>query len=44
MFFFCREKIVNIKEKIRQISIEAGALAIRKVKSIENFFKYRFLF
>jgi hypothetical protein len=28
---FSREKIVNLKEKIRQINIEAGALAIRKV-------------
>jgi len=29
---FCREKINILKEKIRQISIEAGALAIRKVQ------------
>ena len=27
----CRDKIVNLKEKIRQINIEADALAIRKV-------------
>ncbi len=26
-----REKIVNLKEKIRQMNIEGGALAIRKV-------------
>jgi len=32
-----REKIVNLKEKIRQMNIEAGALAIRKVNSIESF-------
>jgi hypothetical protein len=29
--FFLREKIVNLKEKIRQMNIEGGALAIRKV-------------
>ena len=29
-----REKILNLKEKIRQINIEAGALAIRKVGSL----------
>lgn len=29
---------MNLKEKIRQMNIEAGALAIRKVDSFEIFF------
>lgn len=28
-----REKIENLKDKIRQMNIEAGALAIRKVSN-----------
>jgi hypothetical protein len=34
---FYREKIVNLKEKIRHMNIEAGALAIRKVNRIDRF-------
>ena len=33
---FSREKIVNLKEKIRQMNIEAGALAIRKVNDAHD--------
>ena len=37
-----RDKIVNLKGKIRQINIEAGALAIRKVDNID-LFEYTYL-
>jgi hypothetical protein len=30
---FFREKIANLKEKIRQMNIEGGALAIRRVNN-----------
>jgi len=31
-----REKIANLKEKIRQMNIEGGALAIRRVNNSSN--------